>query len=204
VSHLLVGDLSNESDDLYVKHPVQQDGKIIGCRPINCIERITIDVYNPFDFPVITRPVIVAGVALTADSNRPFAEDVIMSPHPMLDGVAAHKLCIGPGTTAHFDLLPPCYCHARKLTIRSDSKLDLLLTYMALSNVAVTTAGEAPVDFFRDGVAIRMPPWHPSFKLNVALTNVSSEPRWAEIDVGADPIATPTTAAPPSPLEARN
>jgi hypothetical protein len=80
-----------------------------------------------------------------------------------------------------------CYAKIRRITMRSDSKLDVSIGDIQIANICLNVGTTPiPVEFFKDGwVVDKLPDLFPCISMTVSAIKTTSEPRWLEIDVEA-------------------
>ena len=186
VISVLVADLNATEgsgfDSVFRSFPVK--GKTIeGVRKIDVVEPFMVLVANDSDEPLEARPTVTGVGTIDGGEVPPNAEEffVAMTPRP---SAKARRIRVPAKGGASVLLTFPCACEVRRITTRSDSKLDVDITDLRLANVSLTVSGAVPVEFFQHGVDIKTFRALPSNRMAASLQNRGDEDRYVEIDVG--------------------
>jgi hypothetical protein len=93
-----------------------------------------------------------------------------------------------------FEMMSPYCCRPRRLWIRSDSQLDLLVEDIKVGNRSqLVSADPLPVESF-DGIGLSLDTVAIAQSFSLHFINRSKKPRWVEIEVEADVVTFDATA----------
>lgn len=165
------------------------------CREILATEAIAVVLHNPHGV-VAEGAVVAMGVGGPSSSPSPNkGKDFFFGLHPWTESPHEHRIRLAPHAEVVVQASFECRCDITRITMRSDSRLDVIVHDVTLANMSLAAGmGEVPVEFFRDGVALSTYTMFPENRAAVTLKNASGSPRWVEIDFELAPVESPCGA----------
>ena len=80
----------------------------------------------------------------------------------------------------------PCAGLVHRITMRSDSEMDVDVSDLRISNVSLTVGGVHPIEFYREGWAVTPFRVERYNRMSVSLNGPAE--RWVEVDVDFEPL----------------
>jgi hypothetical protein len=173
-------------DRLYRKFSVSDEGLIEVGAFANVAVPFRAIVENTL--PVAVRPKLaITGEGHLAGSEKGPRETYVSGLMPEVVGSVSKRFVIGEQAAV---LMQEAGCTGkiRRITMRSNSELDVDVIGLQVANVSLNIgASGQPIEFFKDGwetpKSLTLEPW---IRLTVALQKTCPEERWVEIDVDID------------------
>lgn len=185
VKQLEIGDPADASDAvLYRRVPV--DGAAVGGVRVDPYQSCLAVVEN--DTGEVVRPKVVlrgewVDGAVSHESRVGSSFTLALKPRAAPSIV--RRLVVHQGDI--FTRYMPCAGKVHKITMRSDSELDVDVIDVRFSNESLTVGGVVPVEFYKDGWAVEPFDVEGYFLMSVTVRSQAAVDRWIEIDVDFEP-----------------
>jgi len=151
-------------------------------RQLTPAEIITVRVDNPTDTPWDAR-VVLLGEGSIGQSH---VEETVLGLRPQRDASGTRRLRVAARGSLSSTLQFPWMCTPRRLTMRSDSQLDVVVAAVQVANVSLFMGAPIPVEVFDGGLEFRTINVTPANRMTVSLFNSGDTDRYVEIDVDVD------------------
>jgi hypothetical protein len=158
------------------------DEALKGMRQLTPAEAIVVRVENPTDTAWDARVVVTGEWSLDGSHLG----ETLIGLRPRRDESNSRRLRVPAGGSTNASLQFPWACSPRRITMRSDSQLDVVMQSAQVCNVSLFMGGAIPVEVFDGGLDIKTVNATPANRMTVSLHNSGDSDRYVEIDVDVD------------------
>ncbi|HEY5086352.1 MAG TPA: hypothetical protein VII66_03250 [Gemmatimonadaceae bacterium] len=149
-------------------------------RQLTPAETVMVRVENPTDTPWDARVMIIGG---SADFD---GEESMLGLSPKRDETISRRLRVPARGSVSSSLSPHWDCSPRRITMHSDSQLDVTVQCMQVCNVSLFAGAQIPVEMFDGGFDLKTVNMTPANRMTVTLYNSGDCDRHVEIAVDVD------------------
>lgn len=168
-------------------YPIK-DGRIEGVRTLSPAERFFVKVENSSNEALEVRATTMVSTSIGEEPSVDFPEDGLVPLYPKV-GEAARRIVVPAHGTIDARVDFPYACRVRRITVRSDSKLDVSFMQLQMANISFLHGDAVPVEFFFGGLDLRSPRMTAANRVSASFCNKSDQDRYVEVDVGIESAA---------------